>query len=684
MKQEVLEKRIQVAYSQADKRVKKESAQFLKNYQKADKQKQKDLKKGVITQGEYDKWLAGQKLYMSRNEGLIQAIEYEYSHAGETAAKWVNGELPSAYVNGYNDAFTSIGNDVYMEGISYSLIDKNATKVMLEHTGQVHITTMNANGVKHKVYVDKKVREAVTQGIITGKSVNDVAKRIAGNTSNLTQSEYKAIVRNTRTVMNGAHNAGGYQAMQDATDMGVIVDKQWIATHDERTRDSHAHLDGEIQKWNKPFSNGLKYPQDPNGAPEEVYNCRCSMIEITRGFKNKFTGKTEMLGSAPQDEYKAEAKKYWQQVALQKTGKNEAYYTNQISLLEDALKATNPDKVYSGIWKNDVQVKDYAAKKDSIQAKRDYYTDKLATETNPAKIAEYTQYLKDLDEFEKEGQAYLAAKQQLTNAKKDYAEYRKAHGLEIDKFSQERKDNALWFTPANGGSEASYKAFAEKAGEAWNDMTTAEKEAIYDYTGSYHKFNEPLRGIEYGTNKYLGVGNVDMDEIGVKGYGFSRGQMKAEINAMTDGIAKSTYDEDIWLNRGVHYDGMDKFFNCDMDLLQYGTTDELRAQLLNTRPTEHGFMSCGSARGSGFSGDICLNIYAPSGTEMVYVEPISHYGEKKGIYWNGKPTQNYYPHGENEMIINRETQFEVIDVYRENGKVYFDLQIIAQTARRLT
>ena len=27
----------------------------------------------------------------------------------------------------------------------------------------------------------------------------------------------------------------------------------------------------------EPFPNGLYYPKDPEGAPEEVYNCRCTM-----------------------------------------------------------------------------------------------------------------------------------------------------------------------------------------------------------------------------------------------------------------------------------------------------------------------------------------------------------------------------------------------------------------------
>ena len=70
--------------------------------------------------------------------------------------------------------------------------------------------------------------------------------------------------------MNSAHNSCGYEAMASASKDGIILDKQWLATKDERTRDSHAHLDGEIRKWNECFSNGLRYPQDPQGEAGEL------------------------------------------------------------------------------------------------------------------------------------------------------------------------------------------------------------------------------------------------------------------------------------------------------------------------------------------------------------------------------------------------------------------------------
>lgn len=57
---------------------------------------------------------------------------------------------------------------------------------------------------------------------------------------------------------------------------GADVLKQWDATLDGRTRDSHRRVDGEIRELDEKFSNGLMFPGDPSGSAAEVVNCRCT------------------------------------------------------------------------------------------------------------------------------------------------------------------------------------------------------------------------------------------------------------------------------------------------------------------------------------------------------------------------------------------------------------------------
>jgi uncharacterized protein with gpF-like domain len=58
----------------------------------------------------------------------------------------------------------------------------------------------------------------------------------------------------------------------------VIGSKEWLTQQDDRVRDSHAEIDGETVGLDDVFSNGLECPGDENGDPEDVINCRCSLL----------------------------------------------------------------------------------------------------------------------------------------------------------------------------------------------------------------------------------------------------------------------------------------------------------------------------------------------------------------------------------------------------------------------
>lgn len=342
-------------------------------------------------------------------------------------------------------------------------------------------------------------------------------------------------------------------------------------------------------------------------------------------------------------------------------------------------------KTYSGIWYNkDVTTADWAGL--NIEGKKKYYEGKFITETDPDLMQKYQDLYKQLEELDTEGKAYADIQKELKQIQsqitKVQADLKKLEQGDIidsvdDAFSQERKDAAIWAKTTKEADDV----LRDTCGEVWRTSLPIQKNAIYDYTQSYHKFNEPLRGIEYGSEKFLGVGNVDLDQIGVSYQGWKPGQMRKEINAMTDIISKSTYKEDFWLQRGCRFKGMDKFFNVPMDRLQSATQAELEQLLLNTTPTEYGFCSCGVAKGKGFSGDIILNIYAPSGTQMMYVEPFSAFGNGGGKNWDGIAKQGSFGQ-ESEIILQQGTKFRVTKVEKTPGMIYIDLEVIEQTPQR--
>jgi hypothetical protein len=87
-------------------------------------------------------------------------------------------------------------------------------------------------------------------------------------------------------------------------------------------------------------------------------------------------------------------------------------------------------------------------------------------------------------------------------------------------------------------------------------------------------------------------------------------------------------------------------------------------------------MSCGTAKGKGFSGYI-FNIYCPKGTKMMYAEPFSSYGNGAGLNWNGITKQKSFG-GEFETIIQRGTTFKVVKVEKKGSQLFFDLEVVGQ------
>ena len=339
-------------------------------------------------------------------------------------------------------------------------------------------------------------------------------------------------------------------------------------------------------------------------------------------------------------------------------------------------------KTYSGIWYNkDVTTADWESL--NIAGKKQYYEGNFITETDPDLMKKYQDLYKQLEELDTEGKSYhdiqaelKKIEQELKKVQSDLQKLDKGDIIEAadEAYTQARKDAAVW---AKSTKEAD-DVLRDVSGQVWKAAPKVEKDAIYEYTSSYSKFNEPLRGIEYGTNAVKGVGNIDFDTIGTSYGGYKPGQVRKQINAMTDIIEKSTYDFDIWLQRGCDYRGMDSFFEISMSDLQNASQAELEKLLLGKTVTDYGFFSCGVSKGKGFSHKpIIMNVYAPKGTKMMYAEPFSAFGNGSGRSWDGVAKQSTFG-SESEIILQQGTSFRITKVEKTGGKLYVNIEVILQ------
>ena len=117
--------------------------------------------------------------------------------------------------------------------------------------------------------VNESINLIITDGYRSGKGINFVANQLTKRFDQLTSWESKRIAR---TEIHNAHNRA---TMDTYTDYGVEY-TMWIAANDDRVRESHEEINGEIIRLGDTYSNGLKYPGDTDGPIEEWINCRCS------------------------------------------------------------------------------------------------------------------------------------------------------------------------------------------------------------------------------------------------------------------------------------------------------------------------------------------------------------------------------------------------------------------------
>jgi SPP1 gp7 family putative phage head morphogenesis protein len=129
--------------------------------------------------------------------------------------------------------------------------------------------------------VDMETRQnilrAIARGFVEGEGQDDVAKRILDVIPSISRAR-AAVIARTET-----HGAANYGSMQAASATGILMDKEWLAAADERTRETHVEADGQIVPMDGAFRVGdalMEYPGDPAGPAEEVINCRCTLAYI--------------------------------------------------------------------------------------------------------------------------------------------------------------------------------------------------------------------------------------------------------------------------------------------------------------------------------------------------------------------------------------------------------------------
>lgn len=259
--------------------------QFLADKDKLEKQDaemKKKLDAGEITKAQYKSWRSNLEKQIQKDARKLAII---LGGADQLATDDVNMEIPDFYSEAENyqtyETEQRTGVDT-----SFSLVNKNSITRAMYGAFFADIDL-----AKNSAWNQRRIRSAITAGIIAGESIPDIAKRLKP----LVGGNEKSAIRNARTWVGSAVTGGRQESAEKSTAAGVDLVKWWTAVHDLRTRISHRHLDRTWVEVDEKFDNGGLYPGDPQLPPEERYNCRCDVLYYPRGFTPSFENQRDVF-----------------------------------------------------------------------------------------------------------------------------------------------------------------------------------------------------------------------------------------------------------------------------------------------------------------------------------------------------------------------------------------------------
>lgn len=303
-----LERRIAKLYREAGKELQATIDDYFEQFKKRDEEMKALI--GTVqngkewTEADYKQWRLNQIGRGERFKALRDKVARRMTDANAVAVAYTNDATPGIYSLNRNYAAYTI--ERISGNIGFDLWDEQTVKRLIVEQPNLMPYYPPKRALKRGIdlaYGKKQITKSVTSSILQGKSIKHMADDLQ---TRITTMSRDSAIRTARTAVTGAQNAGRMDSYAAAEKMGIKLKKEWLATLDARTRHSHAMLDGEQVAQAKKFSNGCRFPGDPQGPPWEIYNCRCTLIAAVDGVdtssaqrraRNADTGQTEVISN---------------------------------------------------------------------------------------------------------------------------------------------------------------------------------------------------------------------------------------------------------------------------------------------------------------------------------------------------------------------------------------------------
>lgn len=311
---EELERRIYETYKLAKEEMQEKVNAYFERFRERDEENRKRLEAGEITEEYYKQWRLAQIGRGQRMEALRDEYARRMNEANKVSAAYINDVTPGIY--SLNENYAAYTIEQVSGNVGFNLINEQAVRRLIVEQPELFYRPV-IDTPFDIVWNQKKLTAALTAGILQGESIGKIANRF----QDVADMNRVSALRNARTAVTSAQNAGRQAAYNRAKEMGLgFLRKVWLATKDSRTREAHQEMDGVETTldgyFETPLGSIMQHPGDRvNGKPGDIYNCRCRTVTKEKPgiqvepremwARDPATGKSELIPETTYKEWEA-------------------------------------------------------------------------------------------------------------------------------------------------------------------------------------------------------------------------------------------------------------------------------------------------------------------------------------------------------------------------------------------
>lgn len=218
-----------------------------------------------------------------RLDKLSKAIAAEYKKQTGWELSRIRDHSAASYAEAYYGTAWAYDQHLGIE-VSWPVISAEAIRqsVWSGATGENFSDRLRQWNTRELLTLNTKITSSLAQGFGYSKAARIVKKEVA--------DDYSRIVRIVRTEAHRNYSQGHLDLYDKLEGLGIDARKQWVATLDTRTRDTHGRLDGTYADQKGLFHSGGGSALAPGlfGIASEDISCRCRIVEIVDGLAPEY------------------------------------------------------------------------------------------------------------------------------------------------------------------------------------------------------------------------------------------------------------------------------------------------------------------------------------------------------------------------------------------------------------